>query len=389
MERIHPLASDHDAKTEEVGASEATCAMLLGRLDGLLSGLTDPEKRLFCWYFLRTSLLSALTRSGYADAEHRFDAWFTGAGRGPEETPRTSLSARSIVRAILADLSHHGWEPLAETARLAGRIGRFRSDRDDVQDQADAAQALQAAHGLAGRAVRSSAGPLPFPALGQLVELARQDPRFAPANRETRAIAVGGRIVSYEQDAAHGAIWALDFAWGEVASSCAAWHIPLPCPGASGPYLLAPHLWPGERRLAICESTAKTVSELIRMAETSRRHVRALAAALSGLRSSSRAPDVWMAILGFAPFGIDQIADAFGMSRRGVYTVTETLASAGLLRRTTERGLVVFSGVEPEPIPAASAPVGVDALPSPALAAFDAAMSEIDRLLSRQSERGL
>lgn len=64
----------------------------------------------------------------------------------------------------------------------------------------------------------------PFPALRQLVELARQAPRFAPPDRETRAITVGGRVVSYEQDAAHSAIRALDVAWGESATSGAEWH---------------------------------------------------------------------------------------------------------------------------------------------------------------------
>lgn len=91
-----------------------------------------------------------------------------------------------------------------------------------------------------------------------------------------------------------------------------------------------------------------------------------------------------MATLGFAPLGIEQIAEAFGLSRRGVYTVTETLSAAGLLTRTTARGLVHFSGVEPEPILAASGLAGEHAFSPPVLAAFDAAMSDIDRLLARQ-----
>lgn len=47
MEPFYPLASDADADPVEVAEAEARCSLALGRLDGLLAGLSAPEKALF------------------------------------------------------------------------------------------------------------------------------------------------------------------------------------------------------------------------------------------------------------------------------------------------------------------------------------------------------
>ena len=125
MESFHPLASDTDADLSEVGAAQAECAFALGRLDGLLAGLGDSEKRLFCWALLRETLLSALRQAGFADTELQFNGWFVGTSRAPQEGALTSCSPRAIVQAILAELAHHTWEPLAEAARRVQAMGRF------------------------------------------------------------------------------------------------------------------------------------------------------------------------------------------------------------------------------------------------------------------------
>ncbi|MFD2577500.1 hypothetical protein ACFSTD_00325 [Novosphingobium colocasiae] len=44
MEAFHPLAADADVSPEELAVAQATCTLALGRLDGLLVGLTDAEK---------------------------------------------------------------------------------------------------------------------------------------------------------------------------------------------------------------------------------------------------------------------------------------------------------------------------------------------------------
>lgn len=119
MEAFHPLAADADVSPEELAAAQAACALALGRLDGVLTGLTDPEKQLFCVGLLRDVLLSALTQAGFADAGHQFNAWFAGLDRGPQETPLTACSAYAVVHALLGELSHHPWEPLADAAQMS------------------------------------------------------------------------------------------------------------------------------------------------------------------------------------------------------------------------------------------------------------------------------
>lgn len=109
MEPFHPLASDADADPGAVTEAQGRCALALGRLDGLLAALTADEKILFCWTLLRATLLGALTQAGFADAELRFDDWFAGTSRAPEETPLTPSPPHAIVRAVLAELARHPW----------------------------------------------------------------------------------------------------------------------------------------------------------------------------------------------------------------------------------------------------------------------------------------
>jgi hypothetical protein len=64
MERFHHLAADTDIPPEELSLAQGECALALGRLDGLLAGLTDTEKRLFCVGLLREVLLGGLGAGG-------------------------------------------------------------------------------------------------------------------------------------------------------------------------------------------------------------------------------------------------------------------------------------------------------------------------------------
>ena len=386
MEPFHPLASDCDAPADAVAASEAVCALSLGRLDGSLGGLLEHEKRLFCWVFLRSALLSALTQAGFTDAELRFDAWFAGTDRDPTGAPHTSTSPRAIVRAILAELSRHRWEPLAEAASRVQRMGRFAADRDDAADDRFAAYAFLHAAALARRAAGSNWSPLTFPAMTRLADLAREDPLFSPGEREVRVLVVAGRSLPYEQSAPRSPLWALDFAVGHLLGVGAAWQIALPCPGAFTQQLLRPDLWPGERRIAISEAVEVVVRRVLGFVDIARRRARLMQSALGHLRSTARAPDVWMAAIGFAPLGIEQVSSGFGVSRRGSYTISETLEASGLMTRSTRKGMVILAGREPPPnIAELSGPKL--AAPSPALDAFDSAMADIDRLLARCSNR--
>jgi len=180
MERFHPLAGDRDLAPEDLACAEAECALALGRLDGLLAGLTIPEKALFCAGLLRALLLSSLAQAGFADAEIRFDNWFTGLDRAPQQTPLSPCSAQAVVRALLAELGHHPWLPLAEAAQTIARAARFAADGPAKPEDQLASDAIRAASGLAARAGAAAVSPLPFTSLAQLGAALRQDPTFAP-----------------------------------------------------------------------------------------------------------------------------------------------------------------------------------------------------------------
>jgi len=175
MEPLHLLADDADVPPEEVALAQAECALALGRLDGLLAGLTQSEKQLFCVSLVREALLSALAQAGFIDAALRFNAWFAGLDRPPQETPLTPCSAHAMVRALLGELSHHPWEPLAEAAQTVTAAARFGADRPAQAEDALAGEAITRAAALAEQAaIRDSA--LPFASLARLHALLRQAP---------------------------------------------------------------------------------------------------------------------------------------------------------------------------------------------------------------------
>jgi hypothetical protein len=183
MERFHHLAADTDIPPEELSLAQGECALALGRLDGLLAGLTDTEKRLFCVGLLREVLLSALAQAGFADAEHRFNAWFAGLDRGPQETPLTACSAYSVVRALLGELSHHPWEPLADAAQTIALAARFGADRPMQAEDALAEEAIGRALTLVKQAGADDE-TMPFARLGHLSRCcARSAVRAAGAHR--------------------------------------------------------------------------------------------------------------------------------------------------------------------------------------------------------------
>lgn len=262
-------------------------------------------------------------------------------------------------------------------------MGHFAADRAGNGDDQFCRTSLERAREVIEQAAGCSGVPLPFPALLRLVALARGDPRFAPLERETRMLTVRGREIPFEQAGPRTPLWALDLGLGYLFARVGVWHLALPCPSAMIPRVLAPELWPGERRFAIAETVEAMTTRLTELAATARHRARTMDTALAHLRSNARAPQVWMAAIAFAPLGIEQVSAAFGVSRRGTYTIGDALVAAGCANRMTRRGMVILSGQEthqrqPPPFSVRSA------LPaSPALAEFDAAMANIDRLLAR------
>jgi len=386
MEPLHPLADDADAPPEEVALVQGECALALGRLDGLLAGLTDPEKRLFGVSLLRETLLSALAQIGFADAALRFAAWFAGLDRPPQETPLTPCSAHAVVRALLGELSHHPWEPLAEAAQTVAAAARFGADRPAQAEDALAGEAITRAAALAEQAAIRDI-PLPFTSLARLNALLRQDTLFAPVERGSRSLSVAGREIAIEQPAPRTPLWAVDVALGQLLASGGTWRHALPCPGAITAEALQPPLRPNQRAGAGARTLQVSVTRLAELVTEARKRAGIMREHLGHLRSNARAPQLWILLAAFAPLGLDQIAAAFGVSRRGTYAVGDALIAAGLARRKTIKGKVLLVAEEPRSGPLSEPGDGASALPHSALAEFDAVMVEVDRLLARSSGR--
>lgn len=387
MERFHPLAADADAPIEEVALAQAECALTLGRFDGLLAGLTDPEQQLFCAGLLREVLLSALTQAGFTDAPLRFDAWFAGIDRGPQEPPLTACSAIAVVRALLAELSHHRWEPLAAAAQTIAAAARFTAD-DPAQDEGTLApEAITRAAELARQAGINDDTPLPFAGLARLNALLYADPLFAPLERGSRTFSLGPREVAIEQIAPRTPLWAVDAALGCLLSASGTWARALPCPGAVTAEALQPRLWHGERALLAARSLHASAMRLCELVADARRRAALMGQQLGHLRSSARAPLVWTFLSAFAPLGLDQIGLAFGVSRRGTYAISDALVSAGLAQRKTVKGKVLLVADEPHGDRLSPSLNQAHVIPRATMAEFDAAIADIDRLLSASSRQ--
>jgi|TARA_R110000782_G_scaffold259575_1_gene350166 hypothetical protein len=385
MEAFHPLAADADVPSEDVALVQAECALALGRLDGLLVGLTETEKALLSTGLLRAILLSALAQAGFTDAEVRFNAWFAGLDRGPQETPLTCCSADAVVRALVGELGHHPWAPLADAARAITAAARFSADRPTEAEDALAQEAIQKATALVNQAGADGETPLPFAGLARLQALLCADPLFAPVERAVRSFTLGQRQVAIEQAGQRTPLWAVDAALGRVMTACGTWARALPCPGAVTAEALQPHLWPGERAILVARSLQSSVMRLSDLIADARRHARLMREQLKHLRSSARAPQVWILLAAFAPLGIDQMTAAFGVSRRGTYAIGDALVAAGLARRETVKGKILLVAAEPRSGRLSSSVGQAAALSRPAMAEFDAAMAEIDRLLASSS----
>ena len=386
MERFHPTAADADVPPEMLALAQGECALAIGRLDGLLAGLTETEQALFCTGLLREILLAALAQAGFADAALRFNTWFTGLDRGPQETPLAPCSAHAVVRVLLGELGHHPWAPLAAAARTITAAGRFGADRPPQPEDALADEAIAKAALLVQQASASSDAPLPFTGLARLNELLRAEPLFAPVERASRTFSFAGRDVAIEQTAPRTPLWAADAALGRVMTACGAWARALPCPGATTAEALMPQLWPGERAMIAAHRLHASVMRLAGLAADARQRAALMQAHLGHLRSSARAPQVWIVLAAFAPLGLDQMAASFSVSRRGTYAIGESLTAACLARRDTVKGKVLLVAEEPSNSLRPTPKRETQTRPSHALAEFDAAMAEIDRLLASSSE---
>ncbi|UZW57254.1 hypothetical protein NUH86_21280 [Sphingobium sp. JS3065] len=202
-----------------------------------------------------------------------------------------------------------------------------------------------------------------------------------------KSFSLGDREVAIEQTAPRTPLWAVGTALGRLLSASGTWARALPCPGAVTAEALQPQLWPGERALLAARSLHASAMRLCELVADARRRAALMGEQLGHLRSSVRAPQVWTFLSAFAPLGLNQIGLAFGVSRRGTYAISDALEATGLAQRKTVKGKVLLVADEPRRDRLSPSLDQAPAIPRAAMAEFDAAMADIDRLLSGSSRQ--
>ena len=378
----------HDA----CAAAEAEAALALGRLDGMLSQSLPATRRIFAGMAVRAALVSALTQEGYAFTDQRFDAWFAGlvplvdaSERRPGRAP--TMPARLLADAILAELGHSRWRPLADAAHALRPALLASRDFADGHAQGDAHACISEARALVD-ALDAETTTLPFASLRRLHAAIAESTRFAPAERAPGTITMGTIQFAVERPAPPSPRWAIELVYGEHLHATGLLAAALPWPGLVRLDALGDAFGDGDnpglariiRARALTDIAVDLVVRLRRASESAAR----IAEHLAGLRRSSRAPALAELLTGFGAMRSRQIEAALGVTRLGVRGMLTALHDARLVTRTSVLGNWLTSSARPDPGPALGVePAESSAFSHEALADYDAANANIDRLLAR------
>lgn len=386
-------AVTHDA----CAAAEAEAAFALGRLDGMLSQSLPATRRIFAGMAVRAALVSALTQEGYAFTDQRFDAWFAGlvplvdaSERRPGGAP--TMPGRLLAVAILTELGHSSWRPLADAAHALRPALLASRDFADGHPHGEALVCISEARALVD-ALGTKTTPLPFTSLRRLHAAIAESTRFAPAERAPETItmvpiAMGTIKFAVERRPPPSPRWAIELVVGEHLHATGLLAAALPLPGlvrldalgdASGD-----RDEPGTARIIRARTLTDVAVELVIRLQRANESAIRIAERLAGLRRSSRAPALAELLTGFGAMRSRQIESALGVTRLGVRGMLATLGEADLISRTSVSGVWLTSSVRSDPTPPLRVdPVESSAFSDEALADYDAANATIDRLLSR------
>lgn len=388
MEPFDPWSFEDAVDPRELARAEACAAYALGRLDGRLRSLPPLEERLFCADLVRRTLLGALTQAGYLDAPERFADWFAGLARGPERVAEAPSAALAIVRALLADMARHPWEPLALTAQTLQRSARFVADamalspEEHTREVYATTGALERARTLVETLPMDADGPLPFAALAALAATAAHDQTFAPIEPGIRTYDTGEAWVALAGPRPITPLWALNTTVDSLLARRRSLARALPMPGLFTTERLLRADAPGRQALPLAHALEVAATAHLGALETAHARAARLTQRLAGLRRNSRAGDAWILLAGFAPLGLDQVMDAIGVSRRGTYALSAALTETGLAERQSRQGKVLLVATKRAQGIETSGPVFSGALGT-AVDEFEGAMADLDRLLAR------
>jgi len=390
---FHPLRSDEDASHHTLLHARSKTAFAWGLLQGRLAHLAPEPAQAFSCALVCLALNDALTQSGFSGAADWLPTWFSGLRPPLCATTHVAAPAAPLADAVLGMLTRARWEPLALAARQIQAAARYDRGIDSTEDTARVAEIIAAPERLASLAhARVEADDeedvWPLPALGHLHDLAATTLEFAPQARE-RAMTLGpAGPVGFDLAAPPPLLWALDhWASGQTAPA-APGMTPLPLPGAVRAEALRPYLWPRERAILVAHGMAHAVSRLSALLDMALAASRACERQLHAARSTSRAPALYRILRGFGPLRPVQIESMLGVTKGGAREIVSALCDAGLAKVRTEAGRGMIEAVERPAVTAKKITGSGHAAERSAegdggLAAFDAALADIDQLLER------
>jgi len=364
-----PLAEAGDTE----GLAVARAALLVGRLDGALSQVSAEIRQIFAVRSVRRALQAGLAAAGQPVALGALTGWIARTAAPPAAADPTRVPADALAAVVLARLQRWSWAPLAEAAALVARAcpqllrPLDRTARAELTRIADEAETL------------FEAPPPPAPALPIAGLLAAQaHPDFVDGERGAATIAGPAGPVVIETRGMIGAVWALGLA-APPALARAEWsRFALPLFGSVPRRCLRPglgadavtHYW-AESLAEAAEAALADLDDAVRLTESAH-------AALT-TRRHSRAPETWALLAGLGGLRRSQLAAALGLTLAGADQALARLQEAGLIRRPDPRGPYMAAATAPSPAPHRA----IAAPRTQAVAEVDAALADIDRLLSR------
>lgn len=384
---FHPLQSDDDAPHEALMTARARAALAWGVLQGSLAHVPSEVADHFCCGLIRRALIDALAQTGFPGTDARFSCWYSGLEPVPGVTAHAAAPASRVAETLLGELSLSAWEPLAGAAAKIRAAARFeRNDWPGAPDTTPAFAAQEAAR-LAAQLDNNPDADWPLAVLDRLHSAAAGSPHFAPAERARQLLDLPSGPAALEQTIPAMPLWALDLVAGSAIARGNPGTRPLPCPGAVRAETLRPELWPRERAILVADAARSAAQRLTGLLDAAYAIVKDMQEPVSRLRSTSRAPGLYRMLAGFGPLRPIQIEAALAVSKNGVRDLVAALIKAGLAEMTSHRHQALVRAVVPSRLraPAAGPADEVEAMADTTFAEFDAAMADIDRLLSRSN----
>jgi hypothetical protein len=376
------MTDSYASGTSAACSMEQAAVLALGKLDGAMAYCPPAALRIFAGRVLRDTLVGALRQEGHAFTDGRFQAWFAGLATLTDTLRRDVIQPRALCEAVLTELTHGSWAPLADLAKLMEAALLAPRDLEAGDTRADAYDLIAEARALLSALPSGDGSPLH--AIDLLHDAVAKSPRFAPTERSSTPFSVGARRLTMERASRPSPRWAIEIVHGETLYTVGTLRSALPLVGLIRIDTLQDENDEGigHARAARLRDLATTMAEHLDQAVKLARRLDQLPA---GRRSTSRAPLVFELLAGFGAMRSAQIEHMIGATRLGVSGMIRALDAMGLIERSTIAGAHLFAAGSPPPIDALPAQEESLAFSGEALDEYEASLAELDRLLGRAS----